>query len=235
MTKKVIVYALGKLFEKNKYNIEWENVIAVADKNVTAISDIRKVPCIKPHEIAEYEYDYIAIFSNTSFDVIVKELWGQYGIPIHKIISWKDIIRDSIERDAGYVIGQYVKEKKVHKLLDVGMKYLSKSFLTSKEVCGTEKSIIDAVWSDKAIENKSLYSQIYTMCENVNDVYDMALIDYDFISYFDIWKNTAREFVLFTSYFYDKSKLDGLCVSAEKNGWKAKQIRTVEGILWIFE
>lgn len=237
MDKKIIVYALGKLFEANKHNIEWKNVVAVADKNVTAISNEIKVPCIKPCEIANYEYDYIAIFSSVSFDMIAKELWGEYGVPVEKIVSWKEILKDgaSIGYDAGYIIGQYVKEKKVQTLLDVGMKHLSKSFLTNKEVCGTETSVINAVWCDGAIENKCLYQQIYTSCDEVKDVYDMILIDFNQLSFFSILENKAKEFVLYTKYIYDISCLNEFCSCAEAKGWKTKRIHTAEGILWVFE
>lgn len=235
--KKIIIYALGKLFEANKHNINWENVVAVADKNVTAISNEISVPCIKPSEIIDYEYDYIAIFSSISFDIIVKELWGEYGIPIEKMISWKEILVEDarVEYDVGYIIGQYLKAKNVRKILDVGMKYLSKSFLTCKEACGTDISVLDAIWCDGAIDNKSFYREIYVSGDVVKDTYDMILLDEMQLDFFSVLKDKAKEFVIYTNYIYENSLLNDFCTVAKENGWKINKLYTQEGILWCLE
>lgn len=87
--ERVIAYAVGTVFEKQKNNIKWENVVAVSDRNVASRGVIHGKPFIPPQEIADYEYDYVAVFSSRHFETIRLYLTRRIGISEDRILSWQ--------------------------------------------------------------------------------------------------------------------------------------------------
>ena len=80
----IIIYAMGKVFEKYCFKINWKEIVAVADKKDGISSDGCDVPVIKPEQIMDFSFDYIAVFSNNLFEEIKTELIGYYFVPENK-------------------------------------------------------------------------------------------------------------------------------------------------------
>lgn len=94
---KIIVYALGRLFEQQKARIDWKQVTALADKNIPFEMMDYGIPVITPDLICSLEYDYVAIFSNQFYEEIRMELSGAYFVPKNKIIPWGEIVGEKAE------------------------------------------------------------------------------------------------------------------------------------------
>lgn len=107
---RIIIYALGKVFRSYKEKIDWNQIIALSDKNAEAFHDIFDIPVILPEAIKDLNYDFIAVFTSSDhlFEEIKIELTGEHFIPKDKIISWKEIVRE--ERIATSEVLQFYQD-----------------------------------------------------------------------------------------------------------------------------
>ena len=54
---RIIIYSKGKKFNKYKQFINWQNVVAIADKKAENVETINDVPVILPDRICQMDYD----------------------------------------------------------------------------------------------------------------------------------------------------------------------------------
>ncbi len=87
--KKVIVYGLGREFQKYETFLKsYFDIVAYSDKNRKSMGG----SYIQPSEINTKEYDYIFITSRKFYDEIKQELHEKYNIKENRIISTKDVL-----------------------------------------------------------------------------------------------------------------------------------------------
>ena len=77
---KIVIYALGKLFEQNKKYIQWDEVVALSDEKVCNVKNEKQLLVIAPEKLKYIEFDYIAIFSNKYFENIKRKLICEFFI-----------------------------------------------------------------------------------------------------------------------------------------------------------
>ena len=176
---KIVIYAMGQIFERYKKRINWDDIIALCDKNATDSSffyNEYKIPVIPVKSLCDLEYDFIAVFSNPYFEEIKMDLVGQYFVPKYKVISWRNIVDEQVIDDF-LLYRPYLKEKKYKRFLDVGMNVLPVRYLTKSELLMGEEIILDGIQSESAIYNQNLYDNAY---ENINE----CKKNYDVIFFF---------------------------------------------------
>lgn len=199
---RIIIYAMGQVFEKYRHIIKWEHIIAIADKKAQVEQTAEGCPVIKPVEINSLSFDYIAIFSNRLFETIRNELIGEYFIPQEKIVSWLDVV----EREPGNIVfSSPVYEFGYKKILDIGMNKLPKSYLSKQEFLGEVDGLLDGVLSEEAIECENLYDHVYKRIADSPMHYDAVLIWNPFsVSENEIskLKEKANGIMFYTSYLY---------------------------------
>ena len=64
---KIIIYGKGRLFQRYKEKLDWNEIVAIADKGAVKNEVIQNKPIILPQDIQRLQYDYIVIFSNKLF------------------------------------------------------------------------------------------------------------------------------------------------------------------------
>lgn len=120
--KRLIIYGLGKIFEKNKKEIDWDQVVALTDKQIKEQRNYNTIPIICVEQIQNMEFDYIVIFTNQYFESIKVELNGKYFVPEEKIVSWRIFLEESkdwyIQTIEFY--RDYINNKKINKVLEIG-------------------------------------------------------------------------------------------------------------------
>lgn len=178
---KIIIYALGQIFERYKEKINWKDITALCDKSTEAgrnFHEYRDLPVISPSKLDDFEYDFVAVFSNTFFEEIKRELVGEYFVLKDKVISWREIIEADREMtfDILEFCRMYFKQRKYKRYLDIGMNYLPKSYLTKAELLLGEDIILDGIRSGTAEFNENLYDDIYEDKKEVKDWYDIAFL-----------------------------------------------------------
>lgn len=89
--KKIIAYALGQVYEKNKDNVDTSSIISYVD--------LKKEGATRPEEISEIDYDMIAVFSNAGFESMRRKLMYEYNVPVNKITSWRVLQKKKDESD----------------------------------------------------------------------------------------------------------------------------------------
>ncbi len=176
--RRIIIYAMGKLFYKYQKNMNWNDIIAIADKKVEDISDFSGIPLIEPQQIAEYSFDYIAIFSDGFFEEIKRELVGDYFIPEKKIISWRFLVAGNNNSDIN-MLTNYKRifwEFQIHRGLDVGMQVFPKYFFSAEEIFSNYNFQLDGVGKKEYLIGKNLYRKVFHDIEENDNVYDVILL-----------------------------------------------------------
>lgn len=89
--KKVIAYALGQVYQKNKDKIDNSSIISYVD--------LKREGATRPEEISKIDYDMIAVFSNSAFESMRRKLMYEYDISVDKITSWRMLQKKNGESD----------------------------------------------------------------------------------------------------------------------------------------
>lgn len=175
---RVIIYALGQLFWRNKDNIIWDCVVAASDKNYLEKELDNDVMLVAPSEINGIEYDFVAIFSNVNYERIKRELIGKYGVKEENIISWRAIVRDGKANKLYGMefIRDYIKENGFEKVLDCSSDGVNSFLYSNHNIFGKEKKIdrfTNDIKSSYAIE----YSEVYNRIADCKETYDIVFTD----------------------------------------------------------
>lgn len=117
---KIVIYALGKLFEQNKKYIQWDEVVALSDEKVCNVKNEKQLLVIAPEKLKYIEFDYIAIFSNKYFENIKRKLICEFFIDEKKIVSWEAIVKCKkyMNLNGVYFLEKFIQENKIKNLLD---------------------------------------------------------------------------------------------------------------------
>lgn len=175
---RIIIYALGKKFEQYKDKLNWEDIIALADKNIKSPNKINEIPVIMPSAIRYLEYDYIAVFSDYLFEEIKRELVGEYFICKDKIIPWKVLIGEEIAAaDSVQLYQKFFSGKKCKKILDIGMSILPQICLTKEEVFSEDDVMLDGLLDEDEVPNGNIYDHIFKELSDCKDYYDAILLN----------------------------------------------------------
>lgn len=200
---KIIIYALGKIFKNHKDKIDWEQVVALSDKDIKSFQNSFDIPVILPKEIYNYDYDYVAVFttSDSLFEEIRMELTGEYFIPLNKIISWRELIPEEEAMDTEIVqfYQKFLRARNCKRVLDFGMPAISKNYLIKDELLAEGESILDGIYSEKAILNNNLYDCVYGEYRECDKQYDAVLLWKEF-SYSEaewVWITKHARYLLF--------------------------------------
>lgn len=206
---KVIIYAMGKFFNRYQEKIDWSQVVAIADKDPKGIREVRGVPVINTQELVFGEYDYIAIFSDKFFEEIKMKLVGEYFISPDRIVSWRDLLiepPDSASKISRFY-QLYIEEYGYKKVLDFGMPVLSNCYLTKQEFLSEDGAVLDGISGPSAKPNICLYDHVYeaeNICAGV--VYDAVLVwDKDQLTdaFWSGIQGRAKHILLYTPYLMD--------------------------------
>lgn len=224
--KKLIIYGLGKVFEKNKQNIDWDQVIALTDKKIKEPGYSYNIPTVCIEEIQKMEFDYIVIFTNQYFESIKVELNGKYFVPEEKIVSWRIFLGESkdwyIQTIEFY--RNYINNKKINKVLDIGMQYLPTFFLSRCQMVPKSDFSIDGIGKIKyKLLKHNLYNNVYSVYKERENNYDMAFLWKDYESYVD-----------FVELMYSKIKYILLavpyCFESKDNQKYEKEITSIRSV-----
>lgn len=237
---KIIIYAMGRIFEQYKDRIDWDQVVALSDKNQRDSEVICGCPIVSPSDICKLEYDFLAVFSNMLFEEIKAELSGEYFVPTDKIIPWSEII--PVQRDVAWETLQryriFCEERKCKRILDFGMSIISASCLMKGDFISGEDVILDGVWSDKAIYNENLYDHIYKRCVECGDYYD-AILFWDDLQYTDIqleqMSKRARYILLYTTYLLNGRPIKKSMKAELQRYGKVTCISDQGGLFWVVD
>ena len=117
--EKYIIYGKGAIFKRFESEILWNQVVAIADKNVIKGEKIHNIPVISPDNIHQFDYDYISIFSSKFFDEIKIELVRKYFVSELNIVSWKVLLNGCQDEFCGnfFLWQNFISEKKIRKIL----------------------------------------------------------------------------------------------------------------------
>lgn len=237
---KIIIYALGKIFELYKEQIAWEQVVAVADKKSDILQEMRGRPVISPHTLHEWNYDYIAVFSDKWFEEIKVELAGEYFVPPDKIIPWRELVETQIDAilDEVQFYKNYCKARGFKKILDAGEAVLATECWTKEAFTDSNTVQLDGLLRGKKGCNAYIYDHVYGCCADCEDGYDAAIL-------WELTKDTLEDlealtersrFILFcTRYFVDGKPAASEIPERLKKYGKCSYISTVEGLYWILE
>ncbi|MCI8581805.1 MAG: DUF4422 domain-containing protein [Dorea sp.] len=178
---RLILYAMGQIFERYKDRLNWNNIEAVCDKKIEENKFTYgeyEVPAILPNILFDFEYDFVVVFSNKYFEEIKQELVGEYSVSKDKIISWREIIEEERNVLSDFLVfcRKNFRERRYRKYLDVGMAYLHKKYLTKAELQLGEQIILDGILSEDAELNINLYDKVYESCKEIRDFYDVAIL-----------------------------------------------------------
>ena len=187
--KRLIIYGLGKIFEKNKKEIDWDQVVALTDKQIKEQRNYNTIPIICVEQIQNMEFDYIVIFTNQYFESIKVELNGKYFVPEEKIVSWRIFLEESkdwyIQTIEFY--RDYINNKKINKALDIGMQYLPTFFFSRSQMISKSNFSIDGVGKIKYnLFKNNFYNHIYSVYKETENYYDMVLLWKDYRKYINL-------------------------------------------------
>lgn len=240
---KIIVYALGKVYEKEKKGIDFERVIALADRSAHFGSERDGISVIPPDMICKTEYDYIAVFSSQYYEEIKMELMGEYHIPQNKIIPWTEIVKKESKNMIQILelYRLYLSTIGCRKILDVGISVLPDFYLSKEQFLSGESAVLDGVWGDKAILSASLYDNVYRTFGDCTEDYDVILLWGEWNDIFwrldDFEKNNinTKYILLYTGYLQRNMTVrEELKKRFEKYG-RVTSLSNTWGILWIID
>lgn len=241
---KLIIYALGQVFERCKNEINWDEVIAVADKKVRVIESMaiagREYPMIDPAAISHMEYDYIAVFSDIYFEKIKMELSGEYFIPQEKIIPYKEVVgeQDRLEMKFLDFCRAFCREKKCRNVLDFGMSVLPRYYLTLEELFPEQETEMDGLSYGTTDFNVNLYRNLYQNLSDSDKDYDMVLVwrnPDELVSEIESVYKKGRYILFSTSYLFHGKSVRKLLDKALAGVGQVSCISCAEGLLWTID
>lgn len=180
---RLILYGMGNIFNRYINYVDWNSVIAIADKKQNQLFWKKKIPVIVPNEIGRFSFDYIVVFSDIYFESIKEELIGKYFVLQGKIISWRAFLKGDYPASniGGDFYKKFILEHHTYKILDIGMEELSKFFISVKGISERENLRIDGVGDLKTPIYKNLYNNTYVSIRSIFVPYDLLIIQKRFI------------------------------------------------------
>lgn len=233
MKEKIIIYAMGQVFNQYKEKIDWENIVAIADEKEQTMQELDGIPVIHSAELKNYDYNKIAIFSNKYFEFIKRDLLGTYFIPEKKIVSWKEAIYQDVKPgyDVAVLIKALLNESNYKKVLDVGMNIIPHSILSTTELLSNPKAAMDGFKGKNAVENNSLYRKTYSSLKKTCRRYDAIILsDKQVVDELEALKEKTD--VLLSHFSTLQEGISFFEANFDKRYWKLQQMPTVEGVLW---
>lgn len=240
---KIIIYALGKVYEREKNRIDFRQVIALADKSAYFGMERDGLPVISPAEICGTDCDYIAIFSGQYYEDIRMELTGEYCVPEDKIIPWTEIVKEE-SKNMIQILERYrlyLNISGYKRILDVGMSVLPDFYLSKDHFLSAKDAVLDGLYGDSAIFSDGLYDNVYRNYVDCTEEYDVALLwgEWNYISLRldEIWKSKfkIKYFMLHTGYLQgDMAAKKEFGKKLQKYG-KVAAVSDLWGILWIID
>ena len=174
---KIIIYGKGRLFQHYMEKLDWNAIVAIADKGAEKDEVIQDKPVILPQDIQKLQYDYIAIFSNKLFYDIRRELIGEYFVKPEKIVSWRFLVNVEHETDIFMSIKAFIKELSIKTILDTDMSIIPKHIFTRQELAPDINIKIDGVGRQKKLSSHMIYRKIYDSFDDSQDSYDLIYMN----------------------------------------------------------
>lgn len=237
---RIIVYALGQFFVRYKDKIDWQYVIAAADKEQKQIEVLGEIPVITASQINDMEFDFIAIFSSRLFERIKAELTGEYLIPQRKIVPWTEALREgqAISIASLEPCKCFLRETGSRRIFDFGMSQLSKLFLTKEEFLPWKNAVLEGTPREAFVYNETLYDQVYENNLKCRDTYDAILLWEESLGRLDFldWAcKKARYLLAHTSYMiWNQEDRNVLEKKLEPYG-HVRRVSNQGGIFWIVD
>lgn len=237
---KIIVYAIGKIFENHKNKINWNDVVALADKHPVSAHYINGRPVITCEEINRLQYDYIIVFSNRYYGEIKAELSGYFFIPEDKIIPYGAITEKNMPPVTEFMdfCFCFLRENGCKKVLDYGMQILPDYYLTKEEVFPDMLISLSGVSENEADNNVNLYQYIYSNIADCGNDYDAILLwtnyKYTESELKDICKK-GRYILFYTNYFFEEKPVKELISHKLGKYETAACISVGNGLLWAID
>lgn len=237
---KLIIYAMGRMFERYKGKVNWNQVVALSDKRIKTDGRMEEKTVIPPNMICKQDYDYVVVFSTSLYEEIKQELIGEYFVPKDRILPWKEIIveekTDMLESVRKYVL--FCKDKQCRTILDGKMSVLSKYWLTKNDIGFGTEVVLDGVWSDSAIENENLYDYVYESIDECSIKYDAIFLwdtDGGNINKVEEVRQLARYILLHTRYLINGIAIKkSMEIMLQKYG-AVTCISGMDGLFWIID
>lgn len=175
---RIIVYAIGKLFEQHIDKIVWEHVVAIVDKEKFGAGELHGHQILCPQAVCDLDYDYIAVFSDRFYEEIRQELVGEYFVSQTKIISWREILKNKIDVSMFNFcfFKKYIQIKDCEKILNIGTSVLSQFCLTKDSFISKQGVLLDVIQNEEKAWNINLFDNAFKNIEVCNEKYDVALI-----------------------------------------------------------
>lgn len=174
---KIIIYGKGRLFQRYKEKLDWNEIVAIADKGAVKNEVIQNKPIILPQDIQRLQYDYIVIFSNRLFYDIRRDLIGEYYINPAKIVSWSFLINDVHETDIFMSIKTFIKELNIKMMLDTDMSIIPKHIFTLQELASDINVEMDGIGRQNNLSSRMIYRKIYGSFNDIHDFYDLIYVN----------------------------------------------------------
>ena len=180
---KIIIYCKGKLFEKYKQQLPWEQIVAISDKITENNEIICNKPVIKPENIKTLQYDYIVVFSNDYFYEIVKELIYKHNVLPERIVSWKALLKKCIPINSN-ILKTLVNGLKHNNVLIREMEMFDKYVLNRESIGVPSDSLFETCSKYYKKKNSYKYDCVYSKNQiPINKKYDIVITsDYKNIS-----------------------------------------------------
>jgi len=183
----VIFFGIGEILEEQYSNIDFSQVVCLADNNIQKHNTVcygKKI--IKPININKEKFNQIVIFSNKYFSEIYSQLVNILKIPEWKITSWYFYIKKSEteliqqQKFAAWKsvegIALCIRLKKIKFLLDFGQELIRFDVLNKQDPrLKNEEFLLDSYNISNKIYSSyyNLYEKIYThKAELVSRYYD---------------------------------------------------------------
>lgn len=180
--KKVVLYGIGRLFERFRDNLNWDNIVAIVDADVNKQGKyIGGIKIESPENIGFYKYDFIVIFTDLYFDSAKINLIGNFFVEEQKIVSWRiffDIevinqeVLDNALNDRMLLYNEYLGSKTVKCVLDIGEQHLEKIFMTNE----TFVPEIDNLGRPMFKLHRNFYNKCYDEYDEIEKQYDILFI-----------------------------------------------------------
>lgn len=196
MTKKVIIFGMGKILNKWINTININQVIAFTDNDTIKYDTVfGDRPCIAPKDIKKYDYDFIVIFTTNFARQIYKQLTDVIKVESEKIISWQYFIYMNSDNKSIFdltslrTVLEVIKKMQIDNILDVyaafeKMYIFTKDFFKKIDIGGIK---FDAYCGEKEKIMPiyhNIYDTIYNSMDFVNEKrYDALMLIDLFLDY----------------------------------------------------
>lgn len=238
---RLILYALGRKFERYRNQIDWRNVVAVSDRDAATAKDGYPAPFVDAKNIAKLKYDFVVIFSDLIFENVRMYLAWECGIPVDKIISWRGLFPEynNAIRCILRWLSSEAGEWRQKKILDSGLSGIEEWCLTKKDIA--EKNSITLYRLDTGIEdvNAALYDGVCGWEEIGEHHFGYVLMgDIEKFETMDAWTERIKELstkaghLVFSSSYEQELRNSGIGEYLSQFG-AVERFSAAEGRIWI--